>query len=187
MIEKLNEFRKLQQQKNARQIPVQTEWAKVKSVDWEEKTMTVVSEANGLDYEDVLLGLGSHYCKPVPGCLALIGMIDNSAACFLIDCEEVEEIEVTDKSGFKWHLNDGLLTINGNEYSIVKAEELQSVMDTNANFIDAFKQALNSPVNEPGNGSPSAFQQALKGALASKDWGDHSEIKNETIKHGNGQ
>ena len=38
-------------------------------------------------------------------------------------------------------------------------------------------------VPEPGNGSPSALQIALKGAITGKQLGDYSEIENTKIKH----
>ena len=40
-----------------------------------------------------------------------------------------------------------------------------------------------SPIPEPGNGSPSALQTALKGAISGKELGDFSEIENSKIKH----
>lgn len=118
MMEKLAEFKRLLQQRAKAQVPIQTEWVKVKSVDWDEKTMVATGELNGLDYDDVLLGLGSHYRKPVTGSLATIGIIANSAACFMIDCEEVEEIEISDQSGFKWHLKDGKLLVKNEQASL---------------------------------------------------------------------
>lgn len=60
-MDKIKEFKSLIDQKAKRQIPVQTEWVKVESVNWEDKTMVAIGEANDLPYEDVLLGLGSIY------------------------------------------------------------------------------------------------------------------------------
>ena len=96
-MEKIREFKRLIDQKAKRQIPVQTEWVKVESVNWDEKTMVAIGEANDLPYEDILLGLGSIYKKPKTGALALIGLINNSAGCYLIDCEAYDEIEVNTK------------------------------------------------------------------------------------------
>jgi len=91
-MEKLKEFKSLLQKKAKDQVPIQTEWVAVKSVNWEEKTMVGTGLENGLDYEDVLLGLGSFYRKPKVGTMAIIGTINNSAAAFMIDCEETEEL-----------------------------------------------------------------------------------------------
>jgi len=95
--DRIIEFKKLINQKMKRQVPIQTEWVKVESVDWEEKTMVAIGEDNALPYEDILLGLGSVYKKPKPGSLALIGLVRNSAGCYLIDCEAYDEIEVNTK------------------------------------------------------------------------------------------
>lgn len=97
MSEKIKELKRLLHEKAKSQIPIQTEWVKVKSVDWGNKTMLGIGESNGLDYEDVLLGLGSVYKRPKSGSLALIGLINNSAGCYLIDCEGYEEIEINAK------------------------------------------------------------------------------------------
>ncbi|MCH4824301.1 hypothetical protein ML462_14085 [Gramella lutea] len=95
--DKIIEYKNLINQKMKRMVPVQTEWVKVESVDWEEKTMVAIGEDNELPYEDILLGLGSVYKKPKPGSLALIGLVANSAGCYLIDCEAYDEIEVNTK------------------------------------------------------------------------------------------
>jgi len=84
----------------------------------------------------------------------------------------------------KYRLNADKIEFNGDDYSIVKAEELQQIMATNKAFIDAFKSSLSTPINEPGNGSPSAFQAALNASLSSLDFKDGTGIENKNIKHG---
>lgn len=84
----------------------------------------------------------------------------------------------------KYRLNADKIEFKGDQYSIVKAEELQQIMTTNKSFIDAFKQVLSTPVNEPGNGATSAFQTALNGALSALDYKDGEGIENENIQHG---
>lgn len=97
MSNKIAEFKKLMTEKAKSQVPIQTEWVTVKSVNWDDKTMVGTGELNELDYEDVLLGLGAVYKKPKVGSLALVGKINNSAGCFLIDCEAYDQIEVNSK------------------------------------------------------------------------------------------
>lgn len=97
MSNKIAEFKKLMTEKAKSQVPIQTEWVTVKSVNWGDKTMVGTGELNDLDYEDILLGLGAVYKKPKVGSLALVGKINNSAGCFLIDCEGYDEIEVNSK------------------------------------------------------------------------------------------
>lgn len=97
------------------QVPIQTEWVKVKSVDWDNKLMTATGEENELDYEDILLGLGAVYKRPKVGALALVGKVNNSAAGFLIDCEAYDEIEVNSKVTRLQVKEKGVKIINGDE------------------------------------------------------------------------
>lgn len=115
------------------------------------------------------------FVEPVVGSDVLCAMIeDRPEALVVIQWSEI----------VKYRLKGDLIELNGDQYSIVKAETLQQVMDQNAQFIDALKQVLSTPVNEPGNGAPSAFQAALNIALSPLQWGDHSNIHSTTVKHG---
>lgn len=74
--------------------------------------------------------------------------------------------------------------LKGDQWSLVKAETLKQVMDTNKQFITVLKQVLTgAPITQPAN-APSALQAALAGALGSLNWGDHSNIDNTNVKHG---
>ena len=42
------------------------------------------------------------------------------------------------------------------------------------------------PVNEPGNGSPSVLQAALKAALSNSALPDYSNVESDTVQHGKG-
>lgn len=133
-MEKIREFKKLIDQKAKRQIPIQTEWVKVESVNWDDKTMVAIGEENELPYEDVLLGLGSIYKKPIPGALALIGIINNSAGCYLIDCEAYDEIEVNAKLTTLQVKEKGVRIKKGDE------DLLQIMNDFNDEVIKVFTQ-----------------------------------------------
>lgn len=135
------------------QVPIQTEWVTVKSVNWDDKTMVGTGELNDLDYEDVLLGLGAVYKKPKVGSLALVGKINNSAGCFLIDCEGYEEIELNTeltnlqvkKQGIRLKRNeDDLLSVLNAMH-----DELTKVFTSNGLIYEVpkwllFKERLNS-------------------------------------------
>lgn len=133
-MDKIREFKNLIDQKAKRQIPVQTEWVKVESVNWEDKTMIAIGEANALPYEDVLLGLGSIYKKPKPGSLALIGLINNTAGCYLIDCEAYDEIEVNAKLTTLQVKEKGVRIKKGDE------DLLEIINDFNDEVIKVFTQ-----------------------------------------------
>lgn len=183
MSQKLIEFKKLLTEKMKSKVPIQTEWVKVSEVDWEEKTMTAIGENNGLEYFDVLLGLGSNNVKPKVGSLALVGAIHNGEGCFMIDCEEIEGFEWIDQSGFKWCLNNGLMTINGDTLGgIVKAQELADQIGKNTALLEAIKLAFETWVVTPNDGG--AALKTLSAAFVNLDTADLTNIENVKIKHG---
>lgn len=98
----LDEFVRLQKEQGKSHVKPQLVWAKVKSVDWNSKTMTATDVVDGLDYFEVLLGIGSVYKKPKVGAKCLLGILGNQAsATFLIESEFVEEtIYTSDKTKF---------------------------------------------------------------------------------------
>lgn len=108
---------------------------------------------------------------PKVGSIVLVGFIGKSkrAMSFVVQYSET----------------DGLM-LNGNDYSMVKAEELKTQLDKNNDLMTAIITVINSsvPITEPGSGSPSAFQAALKTAITLKTLGDFSNIKNDKVKHG---
>lgn len=139
MSKALEEFKELMQKASKSQVPIQTEWCEVKEVDWEDKTMVATSLLNGLEYFDILLGLGSIYKKPKVGTKVLVGIIANKEACFLIECEAFEEMTiVSDKS---------LFTIK-EEGFIVKQEDesLQKVLNDLIDRIDDLNKELQKVV-----------------------------------------
>lgn len=74
------------------------------------------------------------------------------------------------------------LELNGKEYSSVLGEELQAQVNKNRAILTGFINALSTPIPEPGNNSPSAFQAALNTAIGSLDVGDFSNILSDKVK-----
>lgn len=141
-MEKLAEFKQLMQRGAKSQVPIQTEWVKVKSVDWEEKTMVGIGEANDLDYDDILLGLGSLAKRPKIGSLATIGIINNSAACFLIDAEEIEE--------FEWKCDGSVYNISTEGFLVKRADEnLKDVLNDLIDEVNKIKVVYGNSINVP--------------------------------------
>ena len=185
MSKHLIEFKKLLTEGMKAKVPIQTEWVKVSSVDWEEKTMIAIGQNNGLEYFDVLLGLGSINIRPKIDSLALVGSIHNGEACFMISCEEIEEIEISDKTGFKLSLNNGLLLINGDEFGgIVNAKELKMQADKNTLILEKIQTVFANWTPIPNDGGASL--KSLVTQFISLNRSDLSNIENETIKHGKG-
>lgn len=99
------------------EIPVIVVWATAEAVDWEKKTMLAIGVMDGVPYYDVLLGLGNKYVKPKVGSKCLLGLIENNdAAAFLIDSEEVEDIE--------WRISGKYLIANKTEDMLTLIKDL---------------------------------------------------------------
>lgn len=83
---------------------------------------------------------------------------------------------------------DGSVELNGKDFGgLVKIEELKTQLEKNRQILQIFLQVLQTPIPEPGNGAPSAFQAALAAALGGRSPGDFSNIENNKVNHGNGQ
>jgi hypothetical protein len=183
-MKELLKLKKVLTEKMKSHVPIQTEWVKVESVDWDEKTMIAIGENNGLEYFDVLLGLGSVNTKPKLGSLALVGSIHNGEASFMISCEEIDGYEIIDESGFKLDLNNGLMTINGeNLGGIVDAKELKKQLDKNTLILKNIQSVFNSWVPVPSDGGASL--KTLVTSFTTLNRSNLSNIQNPKIKHGN--
>ncbi len=91
----IDEFDKLMAQRIKKAVPQQVQWAKVTSVNWEEKTCEAVDLDTDLPFLDVSLGIGSMHIKPKIGSLILVGLVENSETkSFLLQAEEIEEYEI---------------------------------------------------------------------------------------------
>jgi len=178
------EFGNLLNRHSKKSNEVQTHWVIAKEIDWENKTMTATGVIDELDWYNILLGLGSSYKRPAIDSKCLIGIVNNnSAAAFLIECEILDEIEISDKTGFKLTLKDGLLTINGEAFGgIVKADELKTQIDKNTEIIKQIQLAFQNwtPIPEDGG----AALKALVSGLTGLERADLSGIKNDKVKHG---
>jgi 3-dehydroquinate synthase class II len=182
----LQEFGSLLDKTLNAKTKIQTHWVKVKTVNWEEKTMICTGVKDELDFNDVLLGLGSVNRKPKLDSLCLIGIILNQdASAFLIEASEIEAYELIDSTGFKLELNEGLMTINGSNYSgLVKAPELRTQVDKNTKIIEMIQNVFNSWTVIPEDGG--AALKALVSQFTGLQRADLSDIENNTVKHGNG-
>lgn len=93
----------------------------------------------------------------------------------------------TKKGGWIVCRNDGSVELFGKDSGgLVKGKELKSQLDKNSQILQTLLAVLKTPVPEPGNGSPSAFQAALNSALAGKTPGDFSQIESDKVFHGTG-
>lgn len=163
----LDEFSQLFNLHQKNNVQIATKWAIVTAVDWEKKTCDVKDLTDDLEYYDVLLGLGSIYKKPVLDTKCLIGIVQNSAQAFLIECEESELIQ----------LNDGELG------GLVKAEELKIQIDKNTLALKTLQDVFKAFVPVPSDGG-AALKVALNTAYTALQLADLSNVQNEKITHG---
>ena len=106
---------------------------------------------------------------PASGSTVLVGVIrNNPETCFILKTSEVEKIEINGGD------NGGLVIWPDTKAELEKNNEiLQGLLDI----------LTGTPINEPGNGAPSALQAALSVALAGKQVGDFDNKENEKVTH----
>lgn len=151
----IQEFKKILQGQTKEMIEVQTHWVVTKSVDWDTKRMVATGLLDGLDFSNVLLGLGSVYLKPTPKSKCLIGLINNNpASAFLIEAEEIEAVEINDKAGFKTVLNNGKLLVKNEQVSFF------SIMTDLADLLKQLK--VSTPNGPSGTPLPASIQAITK-------------------------
>lgn len=123
----VNELKNLILQAVKQNTPIQTSWAKVKSVDWDNKVMICTGIKDELDYEGVLLGLGGFYMKPKIGQKCLVGIVENQGQnAFLISAEATEELA--------WENDVSTYRITKDGFEIKKGDE--NLKDVLNDFID---------------------------------------------------
>lgn len=149
------------------QVPVQTVWATCKSVSMAQGTM--VATADGIDYNDVLIGLGGDLLEPTANSRVLLGLVMNKRqATFLI---------ATEQTSRRW--------INGNAHGgLTKADSVTNKLNAIAQDINTLKQLFTvwSPVSMDGGA-------ALK--VSTAVWAADmlvltvsNELQNDTVSHG---
>jgi hypothetical protein len=127
------------------------------------------TDADGLAFNGVLLGIGAVAVKPKQGTDCLISIVEgDEASTILIYAHEA----------------DLILYNGGDNGGLVITPKLVEELDRTNELLTALINTINgSPIPEPGNSAPSALQTALKTAIATKSLGDYSAIENEKIKH----
>lgn len=153
----------------------QMRFATCTSVDWDNRTMEAKGVSDELPYYDVMLGFGYVDIKPKTGTMCLIGIIEgHSAYTFLINAEEVEEVQVKAEN----------IVINDGENSgVVKIEALTDKLNALEKAINGLKTQLKTWTPVPNDGGT-----ALKGAITA--WAAQSitetkveDIENDKLKH----
>lgn len=115
-------------------------WVEATEIDWDAQTMTAV-DGDGLEFFNVLLGVGMMAVKPVVGTDCLIAIVEgDEATAFLLFADEAELIE------FNGGENGGLVKISP---TIAWMQKVNSDLQTLKTLLQT------SPV--AGNGAPLAI------------------------------
>lgn len=138
----INKFYEHLNSAGGKHVKVQTSWVNAKEIDWDNKTMTATGVRDGLDYQDVILGLGGVYIRPKVGTRCLIGLVENKdAAAYLIDASEIEEVDID--IDVKVSLKSQKIEFNGGEkHGLVLVEELTEKLNNIENDINSLKTAM---------------------------------------------
>ncbi len=154
--------------------------AQVLEVDREKDTCRVLPDDGAELYNVRLTAVEDSYQNkvviyPVVGSYVMVSLIENlPTMAYVSKVGEIDEVRINSPK---------LLINNGDLGGMVKAGELREQYNKTKAIIDTLLQVCQTPINEPGNGSPSAFQAALNAAFAGKTTGDLSNIENEKVKH----
>lgn len=148
-------------------VPVQTVWAECVATDVASGTM--MATANGLEYHDVLLGLGDDLTVPEPNSKVLLGLVGNKAeATWLIYAERI-----------------ALRHINGNaKGGLVVADQVALRLNAIEQDINALKTAMASWITAPNDGG-AALKLAATAWFSTQLATTQSEpLQNPKVKHG---
>ncbi|MBL8002398.1 MAG: hypothetical protein JNL05_10590 [Flavobacteriales bacterium] len=148
-------------------VPVQTVYATVQEVQVEAGTCTCVRQ--GVEYFDVLLGLGQDLVVPAVGSKVLLGLVENKRpATFLIMAEAIEE-----------------LRLNGNAYGgLVMVQGLQQKLNILEQQFNQLKQLVGSWVPVPNDGGASLKVQLATWSGQQLTPTSQVDLANPRVTHG---
>ncbi len=176
------------------------------------KTITVKTDLCRTLEAEELFPYG-FYSKALEGKVIVLSQGGNTGSYILLpvcssdgvpDLKDGDSCLWTKDGAFAIARKSGNLELNGTDFGgIVKADELKKQLDINNKILNAILEVIKVPLNEPGNGSPSVFQGALKTAIELSfaipsgnpneppipqppKVGDFSNIKNDKVQHGQG-
>ena len=118
------------------------------------------------------------------------GNFDGAQILPIISTDKAPKIEEGDTAIYNEKVSiiiteDTIKLGGGDLGGLIKIEELKKELDKITQILQSIKTVIDSAqIPEPGNGSPSAFQTALKAALSGKMMPDYSNIENTKITHG---
>jgi len=143
-------------------------------VSVEDETCTI--DRNGLQFTDVRLGAvvdgnaNNLIIKPADNSMVLIADLSDGL--------------MRDLAVIGWSEIDTITINGGTNGGLTITPTLVRELNKNNDILSGILGVLNGlSIPEPGNGSPSALQTALKGAVTGKPLGNFSQIEDTKIKH----
>lgn len=123
--------------------------------------------------------------EPAIGSLVLVMLSKRTAAMVIMYSEIAGITMIAGDMGLKLTANG--IVMNGGGYGgLIKINELKTQLEKNNSLLSALIDTLSgAPIAEPGNGAPSALQQALAVAIQGKALANFKDIENTNITHGN--
>lgn len=176
--------------RNLIDVPVQVVPGRVLSVD--EDKLTCIVKPIGGDPE-IKARLKSAVDEK-EGYFLLIPEVDSSVLVGLINNDETKSFVLSFGQLSKLHVligsqrlvmnSEGWVFNEGNNGGLTITPKLVQELEKTNQLIQAILTVINgASIPEPGNGSPSALQVALKSAIVGKSLGNYSSIENDEIKH----
>jgi len=172
----MDDFRKAINEKIKGLVPEQLLLCKVTEVDEKALTCTCQTVNEGIDIYDVSLTpvidqeASEVITIPAIDSPALVAIIQNDLRnTYLVSCQKADKVYLRGTS------------LGG----LVKVKELREQLNKTTELLQALLNIINgAQVVEPGNGSPSALQIALKASIIGKNLGQWDNIENEKVCHG---
>lgn len=121
---------------------------------------------------------------PKVGSIVVIAPIDGGDGYYVIGVNEAEKV-IADINGTTLEMSNAGIKLNGDQFgALIKVQELKTELAKVNAILNAIKTICTTPIPEPGNGSPSAFQAVLNAALSSLQTPTYTTIENQKVKHG---
>lgn len=144
------------------------------------------ADLEGVRLNSIDVAEGTYFIvTPKIGSIVQVALIENvETEAVVIATSEVDKVEIVLPNDMKLLFDkDGFVLNGGVNQGMVKSPVLESELAKNNAILQGILSVLSTPINEAGNGAPSAFQAALNGVVGSLPVGDFSAIQNNKVKH----
>lgn len=156
-------------------------------------SVTLTSGDSQVNYNNVQLtaelGSDGFILVPKVGSNILIHITTRNEI-YMFQCSEIDQVLIyRDNEDGTYHsiqlTTSGIQLEDGSYGGLVRYDNLITLLTQTNKLLSLLLGVINNTViNEPGNGAPSALQQALKAALSGQDVGSLDELDSQYITHG---